>query len=517
LRPITPDTVFGVIHDRVERSPEAKRSEVVNNFAPRYKKHGVTLATASVRSLAPRLTKTERRLSATRLASAKTSERTLPREGFCIRTTECRGKDDGTLKGSCMNQQKLSGCFYGGVDWASDHHDVAVVDESGKMMEEFSFHHDGRGWEELRKKLERYEKIWVTVETSQGIVVEKLLETGCEVFPINPKSAERYRERKTSSGIKSDRLDAWALADALRLDGKAWKALKPEDPLVAELKLLTRDESNLIGQRTALVNQLQAALREYYPAALETFDDWTQSSSWAFVETFSTPQKLIAAGKRKWEKFLHAYKLWRPQTAQKRLEIFARADQFCGSPSTTAAKSMLAVSLAKILRTTQHQLDLYRKRIEELFSKHPDHDLFGSLPGAGKKLAPRLLAEIGEDRSRFESAEGLQAYAGTAPITFQSGQMNRCKIRRACNLQLRSAVHQWSGMSIQFCSWAQIYYQNHRQKGKSHACALRCLGHRWLKILWKMWQTGMRYDEALHLKNQTQHGSWVLQLNPTSS
>jgi len=140
--------------------------------------------------------------------------------------------------------------------------------------------------------------------------------------------------------------------------------------------------------------------------------------------------------------------------------------------------------------------------------------MFGSLPGIGEKLAPRLLAELGQDRQRFQDPQALQCYAGTAPISFQSGQIAKALFRRACNKYLRAAVHLWVNLTRAKCAWAQIYYQQKRDQGKSHACALRCLGQRWLKILWKMWQTGTRYNERLHTQNQIRHGSWVLALNP---
>jgi hypothetical protein len=113
------------------------------------------------------------------------------------------------------------------------------------------------------------------------------------------------------------------------------------------LRALCRDEIALIEQRTALVNQLQAALREYYPAALEAFDDWTAPYAWALLLQFPTPAQLQAAGKRKWEKFLHTQHLWRPQTAKTRLEVFGNANALTASPPVTTAKSLLAVSLAK--------------------------------------------------------------------------------------------------------------------------------------------------------------------------
>ena len=403
---------------------------------------------------------------------------------------------------------------YAGLDWASDHHDVAIVDRPGKIVRQFRIPHTAAGWQELGTELHDLGVVAVAVETNQGFTIEQLLALGVTVYPVNPKSAERYRERKAPSGVKNDQLDAWSLADALRLDGHGWKALAPEDPLIAELRLLTRDEVSLIEQRTALINQLIAALRDYYPAALEAFDDWTMPATWAFVERFPTPPALVKAGKRTWEKFLHTHKLYRLGTYERRLEIFARADQFAGAAAFTAAKSLLATTLAVMLRTLESQLKLYRQRIEERFARHPDHDLFGSLPGVAAKLAPRLLAELGSDRSRFESAEALQCFAGTAPITIQSGQISKRLMRHACHHRLRATVHLWANLSRFGSTWAQAYYQAHRAKGKSHACALRCLGQRWLKILWKMWQTRTPYDSELHARNQQKHGSWVLKFEP---
>ena len=198
-----------------------------------------------------------------------------------------------------------------------------------------------------------------------------------------------------------------------------------------------------------------------------------------------------------------------------RMEIFARATQFCGSQPVTAAKRLQAVSLAKILCTLESQLRLYRQRIEELFKSHPDSNLFGSLPGAGSKLAPRLLAEIGDQRERFTDANALQCYAGTAPVTIRSGQIQRQRFRRSAVPTLRASVHLWVDLSRRKCAWAETYYKAHRARGQSHACALRCLGQRWLKILWKIWQSRTPYDEALHTQNQVQHGSWVLQFKPS--
>ena len=402
-----------------------------------------------------------------------------------------------------------------GFDWARDHHDVVVVNRDGRVVEEFRFDDTAEGWQRLVKTLREHPHPAVAIETSSGAAVERLLEAGFAVYPVNPHAAKRYRERKAPSGTKTDRFDAWSLADALRMDGQTWRALKPDDPLTVELRLLCRDEIALIQQRSSLVCQLRAALAEYYPTVLEAFDDWTVPSAWAFVEAFPTPEALVKAGKRKWEKFLHTHKLYRPATYEKRLSLFAQAQAFCGSPAMTNAKSMLAVALAGQLRVLEGHLDKYRARIQELFAKHPDHELFGSLPGAGPKLAPRLLTELGDDRERFASPQALQCFAGTAPVSYESGQIKKARFRRACQKILRQTVHLWANLSRDKCPWAETYYQRKREQGQSHACAVRCLGQRWLKILWKMWQTGKPYDAELHQRNQMQHGSWIIALMPT--
>jgi transposase len=285
--------------------------------------------------------------------------------------------------------------------------------------------------------------------------------------------------------------------------------------LVHELRLLCRDEVELIAKRTELVNQLRAALHEYYPAALRAFDDWTAKPSWHFVQQFPTPEALQKAGRRKWENFLHAQRLYRPELNQQRLDIFAHAHEFCGGPAVTRAKSRLALALVQLLLALEVQLRDYRQEIERLFQEHPDHDLFGSLPGAKEKLAPRLLSELGSDRTLFQSAQALQCYVGTAPVSFESGQVRVAYVRFMCNKSFRHAVHLWANASRRTCSWAQVYYQQLRAKGKSHATALRCLGQRWLKILWKMWQTRTCYDPNFHLANQLKHGSWILALKPS--
>jgi transposase len=401
---------------------------------------------------------------------------------------------------------------YAGFDWAKDHHAVVVVNAEGALVADFEFEHSLEGWKSFADKTSAWPNLAMAIETSQGAAVDQLLQREYTVYPVNPVAAKSYRERKAPSGTKTDHLDAWGLADALRVDGQGWKPLQPMDAMTQQLRLLCRDEVSLIEQRTALANQLEQALAEYYPAALEAFDDWTDAFTWEFVLAFPTPQALVSAGKRRWEKFLHTHKLWRAETVEKRLKLFAKADQFKASEPIIRAKSQLAVSLCKLLCALRQQLKIYRKEIEALFREHPDHELFGSLPGAKKVLAPRLLGAVGNDPDRYGSQEVLQCIAGTAPVSYQSGKFNKARIRWACDKFLRHTVHLWADCFRKASAWGQTYYQQKRAQGMTHACALRCLGQRLLKILHRMLVTRKPYDGELHSRNQQKHGSWVLSL-----
>lgn len=409
-----------------------------------------------------------------------------------------------------MNANWNQHTYFAALDWASDHHDVVVVDRLGTIVADFRFAHSAAGWAEFEHRMTPYVGAPMTLETSSGPAVDQLLQRGWRVYPVNPKAAQRYRERKLPSGDKADRPDAWSLADALRTDGHAWRELLPQDEATALLRALCRDEIGLIEQRTLLVNELIAALREYYPAAIEAFDDWTAPYAWKLISLFPTPEALQKAGKRRWETFLHTHRLWHPNTTPKRLAIFAQANALPASAPVVAAKSFLATRLVKVLQTLEQQLIAYRERINSLFSQHPDYDIFGSLPGAGEKLAPRLLGELGSAREVYPDPDSLCCQAGASPVRYQSGQINKARIRWVCDRTLRHTLHLWADCSRKKSAWAQAYYTRKREQGMSHAAALRCLGKRWLKVLWRMWQDRRPYDASLHEQSLRDHGSWVV-------
>ena len=469
-------------------------------------------ALSGSRSEGPELKKLKVSIPDCLMAQAPKSERTIAHEAPCIRLTSGRAMVR-KKKGKEMKEWKEISHF-AGFDWARHQHAVVVVNKEGQVVSSFQFEHSAEGWKCFKEKTAEFENLAVAIETNQGAAVDQLLQSGCTLYPINPVSAARYRERKAPSGTKTDYIDGWALADALRVDGQGWKSLAPMDELTVQLRLLCRDEVALIEQRTSLVNQLEQALVEYYPAALKAFDDWTKPWTWSFIIHFPTPERLTRAGRRRWEKFLHSHRLWRAETVGKRLAAFEQAEQLKASEPIVKAKSQLAVSLCQLLRTLERQLEEYRKQIEALFNNHPDHDLFGSLPGAKEKLAPRLLAAVGNDPNRFGSFEILQRIAGTAPISFQSGGIRKAQVRWACDKFLRSTVHLWADCFWKSSVWGQVYYRKKRKEGKSHACALRCLGQRLLKILFRMLTDRKPYDAELHARNQLAHGSWTLALLP---
>lgn len=406
-------------------------------------------------------------------------------------------------------EKNESTVYFAGFDWAKNYHDIAVIDSTGKSLAEFRFAHALDGWQSCKERLSPFGRVRIAIESGHINAVERLSQMGHHVYAVNPKRSKAYRLRISTSGAKADRGDALALAHALRFEGDRWTQWSEPEPLVQELRILCRDEITLIEQRTALTNQLIQTLYQYYPAALDAFDDWTAPSAQAFVAHFPTPATLQKAGKAKWEAFLHAHRCYHECNYQKRLAIFSRAQEFGGSEVAVKTKSSFALSLVRMLRVLERRLKYYHERIASCFKLHPEHSIFLSLPAAGEKLAPRLLAEIRSVPHCLAEPAWLQAQAGMAPVSYKSGQASVVRLRRQCNRFLQNSVYMWADMTRRQSVWASAYYQAHREKGHKHGSAVRCLGMRWLKIVCAMVRDGAHYDEALHAKNQLSHGSWI--------
>jgi len=392
-----------------------------------------------------------------------------------------------------------------GVDWASDHHDVCIVDAEGAVRWRKRIGHDPEGIGELRAAIADLEpdpaQVAVAVETSHGLLVSALVATGYVVYPINPKAAERFRDRRKPSGGKNDRLDAEVLAHAVRTDRASLRPLLPDSPLANEIATLARDRQALIREHTRLLNKLRSALGEYFPAALAAFDLGADSTL-AFLERYPTPQAAAKLSAYQIAAFLKARRANRDLAAKATAAKDAfRAPALLAAPEIARAKARLVRVLCVQLQALRPELTAYEHELDRLLKTHPEGELFRSLPGLGVILASRVLAGTGDNPARFSSAAGLCAYAGTAPILKQSGRRAVVQARHACPKEFRDAVQQWAEHARLRSPWAAEFYRRHRGRGHNHNESVRALGNRLLELLFDLRRRGLRYDEAVHAAN----------------
>ncbi len=396
--------------------------------------------------------------------------------------------------------------WYVGVDWADTHHDVLVLDEAGRRVGSRRVAHSQEGLNELKAFLLTIaaspENLACILETNHGLLIAFLLEAGFPVYPVNPKTANQLRK---AAGAKTDQIDAYLLAKTGRFDLAELRRLEPDSATVQELKTLTRDQDALIQMQTRLVNQLTACLKEYYPAALHLFAKLQQHSTLVFLQSYATPQAAQAASLEEIIATLRTGKHTNPmQVAPKIFEELHRP-QLVANEVIVRTKSRLMLSLVKQLLVVIEEIASYDKEISTLFLTHNDQQVWRSLPGAGKRLAPRLLAEWGDDRTRYTDASSVQTLAGTAPVPFQSGNYAKAHKRFACLKPLRNHLHQFAWQSTQQEAWALTYYQRKRAEGKTHSMAIRCLANVWVRIIYRMWMSEMSYQPATFEAAQLAH------------
>jgi len=389
--------------------------------------------------------------------------------------------------------------WYAGIDWANAHHDVVVIDDASRQVGSLRVAHSPEGLSQLNAFLEqitgktRKDQMACILETSRGLLITSLLEAGWHVYPVHPKTVDR---RRAASGAKTDAIDAYLLAKHGRAELADLRQLQPDSAIVAELKALTRDQDSLIQSQTRLVNQLTACLKAYYPVALQWFAKLQQHSTLIFLQTYPTPQQAMSAQFPEIEAALRAGGHSSPtKTATKIFETL-HTPHLQADPITTRTKSRLMLVLLRQLLPLVEEIAQYDKAIEELFFTHEDKEVFSSLPRAGKRLAPRLLAEIGDDRGRYRDAASLAARASTSPVIFQSGTYAKAHRRYACSKPLRNALHQFAWQTTQQEPWARDYYQRKRTEGKSHTEAVRALSNVWVRIIFAIWSKHESYDPA---------------------
>ena len=399
-----------------------------------------------------------------------------------------------------------------GIDWANDHHDALSIDDQGRQLGSIRVAHSPEGLSQLDAYLERIagpegkEQVACIVETTHGLRIAHLLEQGWAVYPVNPRTVER---RRAPSGAKTDTIDAYLLAKTGRADFQDLRRLNPDSEQIQEIKTLTRDQEALVQMQTRLVNQLTACLKAYYPIALEVFGKVQQPSTLAFLRAYPTLQAARAASVEELVALLKQVRY--PGAMHKAQQIAKHLQQPClqANAVTTRTKSRLMLALVDQLEPLLKQIADYDKEIERLFLIHADSELFQSLPGAGARLAPRLLAEMGDDRSRYADASSLQALAGTSPVLFQSGTYQKAHRRLGCIKPWRNALHQFAWQSTLQEAWAKEYYQRKRAEGKSHTVAVRALANVWARILYAVWKTKEPYHTTTFEQARQAHASRV--------
>jgi transposase len=389
-----------------------------------------------------------------------------------------------------------------GIDWAEEHHDVCVVDDEGRVRWRRRIEHAPGGIDELRAAVAHEEddpaQVLVAIETGRGLLVAALLDAGYTVYPINPKSAERYRDRRSSSGGKNDRLDAEVLANAVRTDRTALRPLLSDSAQAVEIATLARDHARLTREQTRLRNQLRSALLEYYPAALVAFDDLGAKSALAFLQRYPAPEAAARLARGSVRRFLRIQHAHRDAEARATAIVTAlRAPALRARPEIARAKARLVQTLTTQLLTLRPAMSDYERELERLLKAHPEGEIFLSFPGLGVTLASRVLAGTGDNASRF--ASGYGAYAGTAPIVIQSGKRRVVKARVACPKYFRDAVQIWADEARRHSPSAAAYYQRQIASGHGHNEATRALANELLKLLFTLRRRGCPFDEEVRL------------------
>jgi len=393
-----------------------------------------------------------------------------------------------------------------GIDWAEDHHDIVLVDRDGQLLARRRISDDAPGLAALLGLLAGHgdsadDPVPVAIETPRGLLVACLRATGRKVYPVNPKATARYRDRHSVAGRKSDHGDAVVLANVLRTDLHAHRPLPADSELAQAIAVLARAQQDAVWDRVTAHNKLRSHLREYFPGFLAAFagtrDGIMRPEARVILAAAPTPaaaSKLTPAQLRALLK-----KAGRSRgidaEAQRLREAF-RKEQMRQLPLVEQAMGRQALALLRQLDAACASADDLEAAAIESFNQHPDAGIITSFPGLGPLTGARVLAEIGDDRSRFQDARGLKAYAGAAPITRASGKSRSVTHRKVKNNRLASAGYTWAFSALTASPGARAHYDRRRDDGDRHAAAQRNLFGRLLGCLHHCLTTGQDYDET---------------------
>jgi hypothetical protein len=392
--------------------------------------------------------------------------------------------------------------LYVGDDWAGDHHDVEVMNEAGEVLAKKRLPEGAAGMSQLHGLIGRHvpgdaddAEVVIGIETDRGPWVAALIAAGCTVYPANPLLASRYRERHGVSGAKSDGGDARMLADMVRTDSHQLRPAAGDSPQAEGIKVVARTHKTMIWDRTRTVQRLRHQLREYFPAALEAFDDLDAPDALELLAKAPDPAR---AAKLTRAQVAAALKRARRHHVQDRTGAILAAlrGEHLGQPAAlTAACAATVRSLVAVLVTLNEQVRLLEAQVKEHFGRHPDAEIYQSRPGMAAVLGARVLAESGDDPYRYESARARKNYAGTSPVTRASGKKKVVAARFVRSNRLIDALMAWAFTSMHASPGARAFYDEQRAKGFEHNDALRRLASRLAGILHGCLKTGTPYDE----------------------
>jgi transposase len=404
--------------------------------------------------------------------------------------------------------------YFVGIDWATESHKVCVLNAHGERIAERIVEHSGTGLAQFVAWLLQIthnapHRVAVAIEVPRGAVVESLLEQNFAVFAINPKQLDRFRDRHTIAGAKDDRRDAFVLADSLRTDLLLFKPLRMEDPAILQLRELSRLDDDLRQNYNRVLNQFREQLARFYPQLLALSPAADEPWLWDLFETAPLPE---AGGKltpARLQRLLSRHRIRRLNAEQVREALCLPG--FHLAPGAEKAIADRALLLLPHLRLMHEQRATVGKRIEAVLKpmasadsqshEHRDVTLLLSLPGIGRLIAATMLAEASQALAERDY-HALRTYAGTAPVTRQSGKKCSVTMRQACNGRLRHAVYHWARVSSQFDPRSREQYQRLRQAGHSHGRALRGVADRLLAVLIAILSSGLPFDPERRLQHQ---------------
>jgi transposase len=393
-----------------------------------------------------------------------------------------------------------------GIDWAESHHDIALVDHDGQLLAHQRISDDAAGLARLLELLAEHgdtpdDPVPVAIETPRGLLVACLRATGRQVYPVNPMSVARYRDRHSVAGRKSDKGDSAVLANVLRTDRHAHRPLPADSELAQAIAVLARAQQDAVWDRTTAHNKLRSHLREYFPGFLAAFaaarDGIMRPEARVILAAAPDPAsaaKLTLARLRALLK--KAGRVRGIDAEAQRLREAFRTGQMRQLPLVEQAMGRQTLALLRQLDAACANASDLEQAATESFNQHPDAGIITSFPGLGALTGARVLAEIGDDRSRFNDAKGLKAYAGSAPITRASGKTRSVTHRRVKNNRLATAGYTWAFAALTASPGARAHYDRRRDAGDRHTAAQRNLFNRLLGCLHHCLATGQHYDET---------------------